>query len=137
MIRAPRTAALLWVALSLGTACGDDDDPQPADAADAGADGSTGYGNARRARILGLTGTPATGEGVYLVDCALCHRADGTGRTGGGTGKDLTEWLRDHDDAAVVDAILDGRPGMPAFGAALADQEVADLAAYLRAAFDD
>ena len=77
--------------------------------------------------ILALTGAAGFGETVYQTNCAACHAADGTG----GVGADLTVRVPATDDAVVVDIVLTGTTGMPAFGN-LSDQAIADLLAYLR-----
>ena len=115
---------LLWAFAAV--ACGD----EPAAPADQAPQ------DARVARILGLRGVADDAQGLYAVECAPCHMESGRGAAGGGRGKDLTQWLGRHEDAAAIDAILYGRAGMLAYGDQLRDQEVADLVAYLRARFD-
>lgn len=79
------------------------------------------------------------GERLYVAYCAGCHGVDGRGswraalfliRPG-----DLTV-AADHPDQYVFDMIKHGgasigRPGMPAFGAQLSDDDIRTLAAYL------
>lgn len=109
------------LALSL-VGCGGDDESPEADP--------------RVAAVSALTGNVPAGEQLYLSDCIGCHLADGTGRSSGGAGKDLTVWLPGNPDAAAIDAVLNGRMGMLAYGPVYGDQDVADLIAYLRATFD-
>jgi mono/diheme cytochrome c family protein len=82
-------------------------------------------------------------ERVFLALCAECHGADGRGswraalfliRPG-----NLADGARAgaQPDQYYVDIIKHGgapigRPGMPAFGAALTDDEIRELVAYLR-----
>ena len=87
-------------------------------------------------------GTPRA-ERVYLGLCATCHGADGRGswratlfliRPG-----DLSDGtrMRAHTDDYLFELIKHGgapfgRPGMPAFGASLKDDDIRALVAYLR-----
>jgi len=82
-------------------------------------------------------------ERIYVALCAECHGADGRGswratlfliRPG-----DLTERLRTgrESDQYLADIIRHGgapigRPGMPAFGEALKDEDIRELVTYLR-----
>jgi mono/diheme cytochrome c family protein len=83
------------------------------------------------------------GEWLYYTSCATCHGVDGRGswrarlsliRPG-----DLTsaERMREHSDQYLFDLIKHGgspvgRPGMPAFGYALKDEDIRALVEYLR-----
>src|SRR5216683_1635695 len=87
-------------------------------------------------------GTPRVAR-LYLGLCATCHGADGRGswratlfliRPG-----DLADSTRmaGHTDQYVSEIIKNGgapigRPGMPAFGGALSDDDIRALVAYLR-----
>jgi mono/diheme cytochrome c family protein len=82
-------------------------------------------------------------ERLFVALCAECHGADGRGswratlfliRPG-----DLTEPSRTgrESDQYLADVIRHGgaplgRPGMPAFGATLKDEDIRELVAYLR-----
>ena len=92
-------------------------------------------GDARIATILELSGDIDRGEELYASECASCHRADGRGSAGGGRGKDLTVWVGRNSASELVEAIIGGTSGMPSFGTFLDDQQIADLAAYVRDAF--
>jgi cbb3-type cytochrome c oxidase subunit III len=65
--------------------------------------------------------------------CASCHGADLTGGQAPSLLDD--EWGFGGDDASLAESIRDGRAdsGMPAFGEALSDQDIEDLAAYFSA----
>jgi mono/diheme cytochrome c family protein len=83
------------------------------------------------------------GERLYYAFCASCHGTDGRGswrawlflvRPG-----DLTDAARTRTvaDQYVFDLIKHGgapigRPGMPAFGSMLSDEDIAALVAYVR-----
>jgi mono/diheme cytochrome c family protein len=82
--------------------------------------------------------TPAErGEGVFLRSCAGCHGPDARGTHPPGftvAPRDLTdpELQTRLDDAALRDTIRFGKGRMPAFGAALLDEDVSNLVLYLR-----
>lgn len=87
--------------------------------------------------------TASRGERLYYAFCVDCHGRDGRGswraalfllRPG-----DLTDGarMRGNPDRYLFDVIKHGgapigRPGMPAFGAQLADADIEQLVAYLR-----
>lgn len=128
MSRLPRLALILTASWLL--AC------DPSDESRDPADRDASAANPRVAAVLELQGDPAAGEQHYLAECASCHLASGAGRAAGGAGKDLTDWLPRNSDDAAVDAILNGRPGMFAYGDVYSNQDVADIVAHLRRAFD-
>jgi mono/diheme cytochrome c family protein len=82
--------------------------------------------------------TPAErGEGVFLRSCAGCHGPDARGTHPPGftvAPRDLTdpELQARLDDAGLRDTIRFGKGRMPAFGAALMEEDVTNLIAYLR-----
>lgn len=74
----------------------------------------------------------AMGERLFLNHCAQCHGSD----AGGGKGfPNLRnhDWLYGGDPATIKETISNGRNGiMPAFGAALGEGGVKDVASYVR-----
>jgi mono/diheme cytochrome c family protein len=87
-------------------------------------------------------GTPRA-ERLYLSLCATCHGVDGQGSWRAtfflirpGNLADPAR-IRTHSDQYLFDIIKHGgaplgRPGMPAFGASLNDDDIRALAAYVR-----
>jgi cytochrome c oxidase cbb3-type subunit 3 len=73
----------------------------------------------------------ATGKRLYTwFNCAGCHAAGG-----GGSGPALMDdvWIYGGDAEAIYTSIAQGRPnGMPAFGGRLTNDEIWQLAAYVR-----
>jgi disulfide bond formation protein DsbB len=81
--------------------------------------------------------------------CIKCHGEDATGIEGSGTNLTISEFVKDHTDAELVEYIKAGRPmndplnttgiAMPPYGAnpMLADQDLADVVAYLRIVLQD
>jgi quinohemoprotein ethanol dehydrogenase len=66
------------------------------------------------------------GARIYKETCVPCHGVDGAGGHGGGAplvgAKDL---------AIVIRTVTDGRNNMPPFGAALSEQQIRDVSAYV------
>lgn len=79
--------------------------------------------------VLALTGDAAAGATVYTDHCAECHDEDGAGRKG----VVLAEVVPELTDEELVESILAGPSIMPNFVNTLDDQQVADVAAHLRA----
>ncbi len=75
---------------------------------------------------------PGEGQGIYDNFCVVCHGGLGEGET---MGKPLVDNnARALSDAALIDVISKGRPGtgMAAYGGALSEVEIRDVAGYIR-----
>jgi mono/diheme cytochrome c family protein len=94
-------------------------------------------------RPSGEVGPHASGESVYVEHCSFCHQLDGRGRPGAvpalaGNGAVLTKGPED-----VIRVILGGNLAtgtfapMPPVGAAMTDQEIADVTDYVRTAWSN
>jgi mono/diheme cytochrome c family protein len=92
-------------------------------------------------RSASLTGPHAPGESVYLNNCASCHQLDGKGRPGAIPALDGSDVVRAKGPENVVRVVLGGLLAhgtyapMPAVGAGMSDQEVADVVTYVRNAW--
>ena len=74
----------------------------------------------------------AVGQKLFLNNCAQCHASDGGGSRGFPNLTDM-EWLWGGSPDAIKHTISEGRTGMmPAWGAALGEQGVKDVAHYVR-----
>lgn len=79
-------------------------------------------------QILGDAGSAEEGRGVYVEHCQVCHPADGSA----GAGPGFAATLPDLDDRTVLEAVLEGRTGMPSFST-LTNTELSNLLAHLDA----
>jgi cytochrome c oxidase cbb3-type subunit 3 len=74
-----------------------------------------------------LTGVASRGEASYANNCQACH---GTGAMGGMGPKLAKNPILKHEDL-FWETVLHGRGPMPAWGAALSRQDIADIHAWL------
>ncbi|MHC4836646.1 MAG: c-type cytochrome [Planctomycetota bacterium] len=86
--------------------------------------------------ILDTEGDPEAGQALFAETtdgqaCADCHGAQGEG----GFGPPLEGRFASKTEWELVNTILEGRGNMPAWGDQLADSEIIDLMAWLRAEF--
>lgn len=92
---------------------------------------TTSTGETRIQTILSLTPDTAAGETLYTMQCAACHMADGTGSA---SGANLTERVPQIADEDILTILLEGRGNMDSYRF-LKNQELADVAAYVRESF--
>ena len=74
-----------------------------------------------------LVGVAVRGAGIFEHNCQACH---GTGATGGFGPKLAKSPILKHEDL-FWETVLHGRGPMPAWGAALSHQDIADIHAWL------
>lgn len=86
--------------------------------------------SARVDDILALSGDEASGASVYTGSCSGCHGTNGEGLTGPA----MADVVSDNSDEEIVSVVLSGTGSMPAFDS-LADQDIADLLAYITNTF--
>ena len=83
----------------------------------------------------------ARGHAVYSANCAQCHQESGAGVKGSIPNLAGNDAIRSDDPGNAITPVLAGLEGqgnygaMPRFGGALGDQELADLANYIRTAW--
>jgi mono/diheme cytochrome c family protein len=75
------------------------------------------------------------GEALYHAICQGCHMPDGKGAQGAGHYPALAENPRVGAAPYILHNVIHGRYGMPAFGAALDDAQVASVVNYVRTHF--
>jgi cytochrome c6 len=77
-----------------------------------------------------------TGADLYKSRCAMCHGADGAGKTPMGQKqgvRDLTsQEVQKQTDAQLTEVINKGKGKMPGYADKLKPEQVKDLATYLR-----
>lgn len=74
-----------------------------------------------------LTGVAARGAGIFEHNCQACHGAGAIGGMGPRLAKNL---ILKHEDL-FWETVVYGRGPMPAWGAALSEQDIADIYAWL------
>jgi len=81
--------------------------------------------------IQGIASDVFAGREIYLRDCTACHGESGEGKMPGlpnfKEGQTLFK-----TDAMLMDIIRDGKGIMPSFGGLLTDEDIRNVAAYLR-----
>ena len=83
-------------------------------------------------------GAPFTmqgGEAVYRNVCQGCHMSDAKGAAGAGSYPALAGNPRLAEAGYVVTMVLNGHRGMPPFRGHFTDQQIADVANYIRTSF--
>jgi mono/diheme cytochrome c family protein len=75
------------------------------------------------------------GESIYHAICQGCHMPDGKGAQGAGHYPALAENPRVGAAPYILHNVIHGRYGMPAFGSALDDEQVAAVVSYVRSHF--
>ena len=79
--------------------------------------------------------TEKSGEALYNATCAGCHMPDGKGAQGAGHYPALADNPAVEAAPYVIVNVLHGRKGMPSFGDAMNDDQVAAVVNYTRTHF--
>ena len=79
----------------------------------------------------------SNGKKQYLRRCKICHGEDGRAKTHSGplyTVRNLTDpaWQAAITDRDIMQTILRGKNQMPSFARKFNDQDIVDVAAYVR-----
>ena len=79
-------------------------------------------------------GDAVIGGEAYAEQCANCHGDAGEGKAGLGLPLNPSQFVQDNTNAALVQFVLDGRPGtaMSGFKGRLTEAEIANIIAILR-----
>jgi mono/diheme cytochrome c family protein len=75
------------------------------------------------------------GEDIFEHVCAACHQADAKGATGAGAYPALAADTKLASSDFLLSVLLDGLRGMPPLGRMMSDEQLADVANYVRAHF--
>src|SRR5260221_9863729 len=78
---------------------------------------------------------PQSGEALYADICQGCHMPEGVGAVGAGAYPALARNPKLASAGYPLTLVVNGRNGMPAFGALLTDQQVAAVVNYVRTHF--
>ena len=78
-----------------------------------------------------------SGEELFANVCRACHMSDGKGAEGAGTYPSLAGNRNLEASGYPLDVVVNGRRGMPPFGAMMSDDQVAAVVNYLRTHFDN
>jgi cytochrome c6 len=83
-----------------------------------------------------LAENASDGSGLFKAKCAMCHGADGAGKTPVGQKlgiKDLhSAEVQQQSDSDLIHAIAEGKGKMPAFGKSLTADQIKALVAQTR-----
>lgn len=90
---------------------------------------------AQNADFRGAAFAMQDGEAVYRGICQGCHMTDARGATGAGSYPALAKNPHLAEAGYVVTMVLNGHRGMPPFRGHLSDQQIADVANYVRKNF--
>jgi cytochrome c6 len=78
----------------------------------------------------------ANGPVTYKAKCAMCHGADGTGKTPVGQSMGIKDFassdIQAKSDATLNDIVTNGLNAMPAFKSQLSKARITELVKYLR-----
>lgn len=83
----------------------------------------------------GFRVTHTDGATLYRAICQGCHMADAQGASGAGRYPALAGNARLGSAPYVILTVLNGRKGMPGFGGALNDDQVAEVVRHVRTQF--
>lgn len=83
----------------------------------------------------GLTASSSTGEQTYREICQACHMANAEGGTGAGVVPALARNAHLADPNFMLDRVVHGKGGMPAFADMLTPEQIAGVVGYVRTHF--
>lgn len=98
------------------TATPDDEEPAPTDGTPEDDDGEP----------------EDVGQEIFDTTCAACHQPDGEGIEDIYPALAESPFVTAEDPGAVINVVLTGRGGMPRFGGAYSDEEIAAIVSYIR-----
>jgi cytochrome c553 len=89
--------------------------------------------------VVGLSSSLSRADdavNLFKSKCAMCHGADGKGETPAGKKMGAHDFnsaeVQAMKDAALANAISDGKNKMPGYKKSLSPEQIKDLAAYVR-----
>ena len=77
-----------------------------------------------------------TGESLFKAKCAMCHGADGAGKTPMGQALKIpdlhSEDVQKRSDAELTDIVTKGKNKMPAYDGKLSKEQITKLVGFVR-----
>lgn len=86
----------------------------------------------RHEQIEALKGDVTRGQTAFNKTCATCHGTDGNGTA---SGPSLKEPAKNDPTHEIIETVINGKGTLMPSQAALPDQEIADIVAYVKATF--
>src|ERR1700728_2099559 len=96
---------------------------------------SAGRSPAEPALTAGFAFTEKSGEQLFSGVCGGCHMSDAKGAAGAGTYPSLAGDSNLISSGYPVGIVVNGQRGMPAFGEAMSDDQIAAVVKYVRTHF--
>lgn len=86
--------------------------------------------------LVGIASAENPGKAIFTSKCALCHGADGAGKTSIGKTLKITDFhspdIKKLSDADLKDTITNGKNKMPPFKDKLTDAQIDQVISYVR-----
>jgi mono/diheme cytochrome c family protein len=86
--------------------------------------------------LAGIASAEDPGKGLFTAKCAICHGADGSGKTSIGKNLKIADFhspdVKKQSNAELKTVITDGKNKMPAFKGKLTDAQIDQVIAYVR-----
>jgi cytochrome c6 len=82
------------------------------------------------------SGAQETGESLFKAKCAMCHGADGAGKTAMGQALKIpdlhSEDVQKLSDAELTQVVTKGKNKMPAYETKLSKEQIGELVSFVR-----
>lgn len=82
--------------------------------------------------VVAAQGAAADSANLYKTKCAVCHAADGAGRSSMKNTELRTPGVQKQTDAQLQEAVANGKGKMPGFKDKLSKEQIAGLVAHIR-----
>ena len=86
--------------------------------------------------LAGIASAENPGKAIFTTKCALCHGADGTGKTSIGKTLNIPDFhspdVKKLSDADLKTVVTNGKNKMPPFKGKLTDAQIDQVISYVR-----
>ena len=86
--------------------------------------------------LAGIASAENPGKAIFTTKCALCHGADGTGKTSIGKTLNIPDFhspdIKKLSDADLITVVTNGKNKMPPFKGKLTDAQIDQVISYVR-----